>query len=210
MFTIVSKKILTPNTKQMEVKAPEIAKRAGPGQFVILRVNERGERIPLTIAGYDAQKGTITIIFQEIGKTTCSLGQLNEGDSILDMVGPLGHPTPIARLGTIVAVAGGVGVAEVLPVVRAFRAAGNTVIGIVGARTKDLVILEPEMKQACDRLYVITDDGSSGQKGFVTNILEDLIAKQLHVDMVYAIGPVPMMKAVAGVTRPTRRCHRLS
>jgi ferredoxin--NADP+ reductase len=185
----------------MDITAPEIARKAEPGQFVVLRVHERGERIPLTIAGTDREKGTVRIIFQEAGKTTCALGQLNEGEALPDMVGPLGHPTPIEKAGTVAAIAGGVGTAEVLPVVKALRAAGNKVISIIGARNKDLLILVDEMTAASDKLFIVTDDGSAGQKGFVTNILSDLLAKQVHIDLVYAIGPVPMMKAVAGITR---------
>jgi ferredoxin--NADP+ reductase len=201
MFTIAAKRTLAGNLKQMDIVAPDIAKRAKPGQFVVLRVHERGERIPLTIADTDSEKGTVRIIFQEAGKTTCALGLLNEGEALPDMVGPLGHPTTIEKAGTVVAIAGGVGVAEILPVVKAYRAAENKVIAITGARNKDLLILTAEINAAADKLFIVTDDGSAGQKGFVTNVLEDLLAKQVHIDLVYAIGPVPMMKAVAGITR---------
>jgi len=202
MFKIVSKTILAPQVKRIEVEALNIARRARPGQFVVLRVNEKGERIPLTIAGQDSAKGTITLIFQEIGKTTRTLGTLNTGDSILDLVGPLGHPTKTGKLGTVVVVGGGVGVAEVLPVAKAFKDAGNTVIGIIGARNRELVILETEMRRNCDALHVTTDDGSYGRKGFVSDVLQELLAAKTPINAVYAIGPVPMMKVVANVTRP--------
>jgi ferredoxin--NADP+ reductase len=201
MFKIISKTIIPPNIKKLEVEAPEIAKRALPGQFIMLRVRETGERIPLTIAAADAKTGAIAIIFQEMGKTTQLLGKLEAGESIPDILGPLGHPTHIEKLGTVVTVGGGVGVAEVLPVARAFRDAGNKVIGIIGARTKDLVILENEMKSATDELFVTTDDGTYGTKGFVSNALEDIIKKGTKVDLVYAIGPVPMMRVVSELTK---------
>lgn len=200
MFIIRSAQTLAPTVKQFDVEAPDIARRAQPGQFVVLRVDDTGERIPLTIAAADPAAGTITLIFQEIGKTTTLLGTKLPGDAIHDIVGPLGHPTEIALYGTIVAIAGGVGVAEVLPVVRALKAAGNKVVGIIGGRSKDLIILEKEMTAACDKLFVTTDDGTSGVKGMVTTVLNDLLAKQLHIDLVYAIGPVPMMRAVSAIT----------
>ena len=200
MFKIISKNLLATGITRFTISAPQIAGNAKPGQFVIIRINENGERIPLTIAGFDPAAGTVTIIVQEIGKTTAALGLLGEGDAVLDMVGPLGHPTKIEKLGTVCAVAGGVGVAEIIPVAGAFKVAGNTVLGIIGSRNKDLLILESEMKQACDDLTVMTDDGSYGKKGFVTDGLSDLISRQVHIDVVYAIGPVPMMKAVSALT----------
>jgi ferredoxin/flavodoxin---NADP+ reductase len=201
MFKIISKKIHSNAVKEFEVQAPEIAKRGRPGQFVILRPDARSERIPLTIANTDAARGTINIIFQEIGKTTSHLGTLGEGDSILDLVGPLGHPTEIKNYGTVIAIGGGVGVAEVLPVARAFKEAGNRVIGIIGARNKELLILEEPMKAATSELFVTTDDGSYGIKGFVSEVLKDLILKKISIDLVYAIGPVPMMRNIAGITK---------
>jgi ferredoxin--NADP+ reductase len=202
MFKIVASTLLSAGVKRMEIEAPQIAQKARPGQFLVLRLGPGGERIPLTIAGQDTIRGTITIIFQSIGKTTASLFQLKEGDAISDILGPLGCPTEIRKAGTIVAIGGGVGVAEVLPVAKAFKEAGNTVIGIVGARTKDLVFLETEMRQVCDRLYITTDDGSYGQKGFVSDVLTNLMTAGTHIDLVYAIGPVPMMKVAAALTRP--------
>jgi NAD(P)H-flavin reductase len=202
MYRILSKKIISSIIKQFEIEAPEIAKRAKPGQFVILRVWDKGERIPLTIAGINEKNGSITIIFQEIGKSTIHLGTLNTGDSIKDLLGPLGQPTHIEKTGTVVAIGGGVGVAEILPVAMAFKHSGNKVIGIIGARTKDLIILENEMKNACTELHVTTDDGSYSRKGFVSNVLEDLIKAGEKIDVVYAIGPVPMMKVISNLTKP--------
>ena len=201
MFKIISKKIHSNSVKEFEILAPEIAKRALPGQFVILRPDARSERIPLTIAKKDTLNGTISIIFQEVGKTTSFLGTLNEGDSVLDLLGPLGHATEIKNYGTVIAIGGGVGVAEVLPVARAFRDAGNRVIGIIGARTKELLILEDLMRTACSELFVTTDDGSHGIKGFVSEILKDLISKKISIDLVYAIGPVPMMRNISEITK---------
>ncbi|MDD3923379.1 MAG: sulfide/dihydroorotate dehydrogenase-like FAD/NAD-binding protein [Endomicrobiia bacterium] len=200
MFKIVSKKSLSFNIKNYEVEAPDIAKNAKSGQFIILRLHEKGERIPLTIAGKNKEKGTINIIFQEAGKTTTELGTLNIGDCIRDIVGPLGQPTEIEKFGTVVAVAGGVGTAEVLPVIKDLLSAGNKVITIVGARNKDLLILEDELRENSTELLIATDDGSYGIKGFVTTVLSDVIAKE-KVDIVYAIGPVPMMKAVSNMTK---------
>ena len=200
MYNIISKQQLAQGVTRFVVSAPRIAKNAKPGQFVILRLNDKGERIPLTIADFDAAAGTVTVIAQETGKTTAALALLNAGDAILDMVGPLGRPTKIEKLGTVCVIAGGVGVAEIIPVAKGFKEAGNTVLGVIGARNKDLIILEAEMKNACDDLTVVTDDGSYGKKGFVTDALAELIARQVHIDAAYAIGPVPMMKAVAALT----------
>lgn len=200
MFKIISKETLAQGVTQLVVAAPHIAKNAKAGQFVMLRINENGERIPLTIAGFDTSLGTITVIAQEIGKTTALLSAMNAGDSIQDILGPLGRPTKIEKIGTICAIAGGVGVAELIPVAKAFKDAGNKVLGIIGARNKGLLILENQIKQACDDLIVMTDDGSYGKKGFVTDALSELISKQVHIDAVYAIGPVPMMKSVAALT----------
>ena len=200
MFRIISKQVLSQNIKSYEIQAKDIAKNAKAGQFVILRLHDKGERIPLTIAGTDIQKGTVRIIFQETGKTTTELGTLNVGDSVKDFVGPLGQPTEIKNYGTVVAVAGGVGTAEVLPVIKSLLKAGNKVITIVGARNKDLLILENELKENSTELLIATDDGSYGIKGFVTTVLADVISKE-KVDIIYAIGPVPMMKAVSNMTK---------
>lgn len=217
MFKIVSRLDLAQTVKKIEIEAPEIAKKILPGQFIMLRVDEPGERIPLTVVEKNPEKGTITLIFQEIGRTTKKLSALKIGESILNLVGPLGHPTEIKKYGTVVVIGGGVGVAEILPVARGYRSAGNKIIGIIGARTKELVILEKEMHESCDELHVTTDDGSYGEKGFVSDILKRILTNHLitpacqvsagrqspnHPDLVYAIGPLPMMKVVTEVTRP--------
>ncbi len=201
MYKITKKKIIGQKIKSFYVEAPEIAKNAKAGQFVMLRIDETGERIPLTVADTDIEKGLVQIIFQEMGKTTVKLGEMNEGDYIKDFVGPLGHPTEIEKYGIVVAVAGGVGTAEVLPVIRALREAGNKIITVVGARCEDLIILKCELDEVSDELFFATDDGSLGTKGLVTDVLKDIIAKE-KIDVVYAIGPVPMMKAVANLTKP--------
>ncbi len=207
MLKITSKVALTKDTDKIIVEAPLVASKAQAGQFVVLVIDETGERFPLTLAGWDKDKGTITLIFQKIGYSTKKLGALNVGDSIEHILGPLGHPTEIKNYGTVVCIGGGVGIAEILPVSKALKEAGNNVIGILGARSKDLLILEQEMKQFCNELFVATDDGSYGTKGLVTDILKGLIEateKSTHTiypGLVYAIGPVPMMKAVSELTR---------
>ena len=205
MFTIVEAKFLGPNVKQFEIEAPRIARAQRPGQFIILRLHEHGERIPLTIKASDVKKGTITIVVQGIGKTTIELNALNTGDAILDVVGPLGKPSHIDKFGTAVVIGGGVGTAIALPTARALREAGNHVISILGARTKDLLILEDEVRAVSDEVFIMTDDGSYGEKGVVTVKLNELIAGKIagatHVDFVLAIGPIPMMRAVADTTR---------
>ena len=200
MFKIVSKKQIGANIKSFEVEAPDIAKNAKAGQFVMFRIDDKGERVPVTVAVTDKQKGTVTIIAQEMGKSTAHLGKLNVGEYIKDFVGPLGHPTEVKNYGTVVAVAGGVGTAEVFPVIKALKEAGNKIITIVGARNKDLIILQDEIKASSDVLLIATDDGSAGKKGFVTDVLKDVMAEET-VNMVYAIGPVPMMKAVSNLTK---------
>lgn len=200
MFTIVEAKFLGPNVKQFEIEAPRIARAQRPGQFIILRLHEHGERIPLTIKASDVRKGTITIVVQGIGKTTIELNARNTGDSILDVVGPLGKPSHIDKFGTAVVIGGGVGTAIALPTARALREAGNHVISILGARTKDLLILEDEVRAVSDEVFIMTDDGSYGEKGVVTVKLNELIANR-SVDFVLAIGPIPMMRAVADTTR---------
>ena len=200
MFTIVEAKFLGSNVKQFEIEAPRIARAQRPGQFIILRLHEHGERIPLTIKASDVRKGTITIVVQGIGKTTIELNALKSGDSILDVVGPLGKPSHIDKFGTAVVIGGGVGTAIALPTARALREAGNHVISILGARTKDLLILEDEVRAVSDEVFIMTDDGSYGEKGLVTLKLNELIANR-SVDFVLAIGPIPMMRAVAETTR---------
>ncbi|MCL2484812.1 MAG: sulfide/dihydroorotate dehydrogenase-like FAD/NAD-binding protein [Endomicrobia bacterium] len=201
MFKIVFKEVMAHNVKSYIISAPDIAKNAKAGQFVMVRINDKGERVSLTIASADIANGTIRIIFQEAGKTTKQLGRLAEGDCIKDILGPLGIPTEIKKYGTVVAVAGGVGTAEVLPVINYLRAERNKIISIIGARNKDLILLENEINKNSDELIIATDDGSKGVKGFVTTALTDLIKKGEKIDMVYAIGPVPMMKSVSNLTK---------
>jgi ferredoxin/flavodoxin---NADP+ reductase len=199
---IVKKERLSADLIRMTLDAREIAEARKAGQFIVLRINEEGERIPLTIADADPKAGTVTIIFQEVGKSTKLLGSMNQGDNILDLAGPLGKPTHIEKFGTAVCVGGGVGVAPMFPITEALKKAGNKVITIIGSRTKDLLILEEEMKGVSDQLVVMTDDGTYGQKGFVTQALEEIIKSGEKVDIVVAIGPVVMMRAVSEVTRP--------
>lgn len=200
---IISKKILADiqGTKitSIKIEAPSIAKKAKPGQFVVLMVTEQGERIPLTVVDADINSGVITLIFQEAGFTTKILGKLKEGDSLFALAGPLGHPTEIKKYGKVVLVGGGVGIAEIYPVAKALKLAGNNVITILGARTKDLLILENELKNASSQIYIATDDGSYGRKAFTTDILKEELGKG-GVDLVYAVGPIPMMKRVSQVT----------
>ena len=201
MFPIVAAEFLGPNVKQFEIAAPRIARKQQAGQFIILRVNERGERIPLTIKASDPRRGTITIVVQAVGKTTHLLNELGAGDAILDVVGPLGKPSEIERFGNCIVIGGGVGTAIALPTAKALRDAGNHVTAILGARTKDLLLLEREVRDASDEVFVMTDDGSYGERGLVTHKLLELIANG-GVDYVLAIGPIPMMRAVAEATRP--------
>lgn len=202
MYEITEARFLSKDVKLFKIKAPKIAEKRQAGQFVILRVDEQGERIPLTIADSDVEKGTVTIIVQGIGKTTSQLNMLETGNSIKDIVGPLGLPSEIEKFGTTVSIGGGVGSAIAYPTAVALKKAGNYVITINGARTKDLVILEDEMKAVSDESYITTDDGSYGRHGFVTDMLKQLIGSGKKIDFVLAIGPIPMMKAVAEVTRP--------
>ena len=202
MFEITEKKELSHTVYLLKIQAPLIAKKRKAGQFVMLRVNEHGERIPLTIVDSDEKEGTISIILQEVGKTTAMLGAMGKGDMLLDVVGPIGRPTHIENFGTVVAVGGGIGVAPVLPIAKAMKDAGNRLISIMGARTKGLLILEDEMRAISDELHITTDDGSSGHHGFVTQVLKRLIDEGMAIGCVVGIGPVPMMRAVAEVTKP--------
>lgn len=201
MYKILSAEFLAPNVKRIEIEAPKIAAKRKAGQFVIVRVNDHGERVPLTIADSDIEKGSITIIVQGIGKTTKEINDLNAGDFLQDVVGPLGKPSHIENFGVAVSIGGGVGTAIAYPTAVALKQAGNYTISIIGGRSKDFVILEEEMKKVCDEVYVTTDDGSYGYHGFVTQKLKELIDGRRKVDFVLAIGPIPMMKAVAEVTR---------
>ncbi|MEG2174383.1 MAG: sulfide/dihydroorotate dehydrogenase-like FAD/NAD-binding protein [Oscillospiraceae bacterium] len=203
MYQITTKRALNDAVTLMEISAPAIAKKAQAGQFVIFRIDEQGERVPLTIADYDREKGTVTIIFQMVGASTMRLNELNVGDSLLDLVGPLGVPTHIdPAVKRVCVVGGGVGCAIAYPQAKALFQAGMEVDMIAGFRSKDIVILEEEMKAATTRLFLTTDDGSYGEKGFVTDKLKSLIEAGNNYDLVIAIGPVIMMKFVAATTRP--------
>lgn len=202
MFKILKKEILAENIKLMDIEAPNVAKKAHAGQFIILRTDEYGERIPLTIADYDRENGTVTIIFQEVGKTTKALGLLEEGDSIKDFVGPLGEPSEVENYGTVVCIGGGVGIAPIHPIARALKEAGNKVISIIGSRCESMLFWDEQMRKASDELYICTDDGSAGEKGFVTTVLKRLLDEGSQPIKIWAIGPMPMMRAVAELTRP--------
>lgn len=203
-MNILRKKILTDSagTKVVEfdIHAGDIAKEARPGQFIVLMVSEKGERVPLTIVNRDIDKGYITIIMQEAGLTTKLLGQMDAGDSLYSIVGPLGNPTHIDNYGKVILVGGGVGIAEIYPVAKALKEKGNKVTTILGSRTKDLLILEKELKNTSDEFYVTTDDGSYGRKGFTTDVLKELLSGDKYA-LVYAVGPIPMMKKVAETTK---------
>jgi ferredoxin--NADP+ reductase len=186
----------------LEVLAPDIAKKALPGQFAVVMAQEKGERIPLTIVESDASNGSIALIFQEVGLTTRLLGRLDKGDSLYAIVGPLGHPTEIKRYGKVILMGGGVGIAELYPVAKALKNAPNHITTILGARTKALLILEKELENFSDEFHVATDDGSYGRKGFTTDVLKDLLARDRY-DLVYAVGPIPMMKKATEDTRPS-------
>ena len=202
MYSIANKRQLSETVTLMEVDAPLIAKKALPGQFIIFRVDERGERIPLTIADYDREKGTVTIIFQHVGRSTLLLSQLGVGDDIYDFAGPLGTPSHLDGIKRACVVGGGVGCAIAYPQAKYLHEAGAKVDIIAGFRGKDIVILEDEMRAACDNLYITTDDGSYGEKGFVTDKLRALLDAGNQYDLVIAIGPVIMMKFVCKVTEP--------
>jgi ferredoxin/flavodoxin---NADP+ reductase len=202
MFKIIDARFLAPDVKRFQIEAPRIARKRKAGQFVIVRLHEHGERIPLTIADSDLAAGTITLIVQGIGKTTRLMNSLNAGDAILDVVGPLGEPSHVENFGSVVIIGGGVGTAIAYPTAVAMKRAGNRVISILGARNAELLILEVEVRATSDELFIMTDDGSYGEKGFVTQKLQQLLDLGRIVDQVLAIGPIPMMKAVADVTRP--------
>lgn len=201
MYKIVKKRVLNEQVKLMEIEAPLVAKKAQPGQFIIFRINETGERIPLTIAGFDREKGTVTIIFQEVGATTKQLGLMNEGDALLDFVGPLGVATHLDGYKKVAVIGGGLGTAIAYPQAKALFERGAEVHSIVGFRNKDLVILEDEMKAVSNELFVMTDDGSNGNQGFVTTALEKQIEAGENYDLVIAIGPLVMMRAVCELTK---------
>jgi len=202
MYRIVETRPVGLNIKQFVIEAPRIARKQQPGQFVILRLHEKGERIPLTIKAADPLAGTVTIVVQGVGKTTSMLNCLEAGDFVLDIVGPLGKPSEIGNFGTVLIVAGSVGTAMALPTAKALKQAGNHVIFVEGARSREMVVFEDEVRQASDEAHMMTDDGSYGEKGLVTAKLNALLAANRTLDFVLAVGPVPMMRAVSQITCP--------
>ncbi|MFC2051580.1 sulfide/dihydroorotate dehydrogenase-like FAD/NAD-binding protein [Chloroflexota bacterium] len=202
MYEILLRQDLVPNIHLFKIKAPAVARKAQPGQFVVIRIDEKGERIPLTVADWNREEGSVTIIVMEVGTTTCRLALLKAGDSIANFVGPLGLPTHIEKFGTVVCVAGGFAVAPIMPIARALKQKGNKVISIMGARNKDLLFWENELRNVSDQLIVTTDDGSYGRKGLVTEPLKELLEGSEKIDRVIAIGPSIMMKFCAKITEP--------
>ncbi|MEE9491460.1 MAG: sulfide/dihydroorotate dehydrogenase-like FAD/NAD-binding protein [Dehalococcoidia bacterium] len=202
MYQILTREDLTPEIHLLEIAAPEVARKAQAGQFVVIRVDEKGERIPLTIADWNREKGTVTVVFMEVGKTTRKLATLKAGESVATFTGPLGLPTHIEKFGTVVCVAGGFAIATIVPIARAMRAAGNKVISIMGFRNKDLVFWEDRLRNVSDELIVTTDDGSYGRKGMVTVPLKELLEGDEKLDRVVAIGPTVMMKFSSLTTQP--------
>ncbi|MBU1852973.1 MAG: sulfide/dihydroorotate dehydrogenase-like FAD/NAD-binding protein [Candidatus Omnitrophica bacterium] len=200
MFKILSNEQIAPGIFNMQLVAPLVARKAKAGQFVMIRIDEHGERIPLTIASNDAEN--ITIVYQVVGVTTHRLTEKKNNDFLLDVVGPLGHETQIEKLGTVCCIGGGVGIAELYPVTRAYKSSGNKVIVIIGAKNKGLVIFKEELKEICDEMFITTDDGSEGEKGFVSDVMKRLIDSGRKIDLVYAVGPAIMMKIIADLTRP--------
>jgi ferredoxin--NADP+ reductase len=202
VFPILETKEIAKNVFLQKIQAHRVAKKRKAGQFLVLRRTEVGERIPLTIVSSDAGEGSVTIIFQAVGKSTTDFARMKPGDAYLDVVGPLGLATHIEKFGTVVGIGGGIGAAPLLPIATAIKEAGNRLLSIVGARTKDLLILEDEMRAISDEIVITTDDGSYAKKGFVTTALQEFIDRGEKIDLCIAIGPVPMMRAVAEVTRP--------
>ena len=201
MNKILRKETLAGGIKLMVIEAGEIARKAKPGQFIVIRIDEKGERIPLTIADFDAGKGTLTIVFQEVGFSTEKLGKLAVEDTLLDVVGPMGKPTEIEKHGAVVCVGGGVGIAPAYPVARGFKNEGSRVISVIGTRSHEFLFWEERIKSVSDEIYICTDDGSYGRKGFVTDELKVILEKDERIDLVIAIGPVVMMKAVSSLTK---------
>jgi len=206
MYKIIEKEILAPDVNMFIIEARLIARKAAPGQFVLIRADEFGERTPMTIADFDRRKGTITLVVQKVGRSTMKIGRLSVGEGFENVTGPLGTPTHLDKYGTVVVIGGGIGIAPAHPVARGMKEHRNNVIVIMGARTKELLFWEDKMAAVSDELYVSTDDGSYGVHGFVTTVLGDLIEKGRNLDQVFAVGPVPMMRAVANTTRP----HKIS
>jgi ferredoxin--NADP+ reductase len=204
MYKILLRENLVPNIHLFKIKAPAVARKAKPGQFVVIRIDEKGERIPLTIADWDEAEGSITIVFMEVGTTTRQLATLNSGDFIADFAGPLGTPTVIDKFGTVVCVAGGFAIAVIVPIARALKQKGNKVISIMGARNKELIFWEEKLRSVSDRLIVTTDDGSYARKGLVTEPLKEMLESSEDINRVFAIGPSIMMKFCAKTTEPFR------
>lgn len=202
MFKILSKRVIGPEMFEMVVFAPNVARRVEPGQFIMIRVHEKGERIPLSIGDFDRKSQTITIVFQRVGKSSYMLSMLNEGDSILDVVGPLGNPTEVENFGTVVCIGGGIGIAPIYPIAMKLKNSGNRVISIIGYRSKEHVFWEEKLRDASHELLIATNDGSYGEKGFVTDVLRKLLENDVRIDRIITIGPPIMMKAVADMTRP--------
>ncbi|MFN2218824.1 MAG: sulfide/dihydroorotate dehydrogenase-like FAD/NAD-binding protein, partial [Anaerolineae bacterium] len=202
MYEILVKEDLAPVTKLYEVRAPAVASKAKAGQFVIIRLHQEGERIPLTIADYDRERGTITLVVQEVGKTTMEMGTMQAGDHLASLTGPLGIPSEIENWGTVLCVGGGVGIAPIYPIARDLKAAGNTVLSIIGARNKDLLFWEEKMREVSDELFVCTDDGSYGRKALVTIPMKELLESERPIEHIWAIGPAIMMKFCALTTQP--------
>jgi NAD(P)H-flavin reductase len=202
LYKILFREDLVPSIHLFRVAAPAVAKKAQPGQFVVVRIDEKGERIPLTIADWDREEGSLTLVFMEVGTTTARLAQLQAGDAIADLVGPLGLPTHIEKFGTVVCVAGGVGAAPISPIGRELKKAGNKIISILGARSKELLFWEDRLRSFSDQLTVTTDDGTYGRKGVVTEPLKELLESGEKIDLVVAIGPAVMMKFCSKTTQP--------
>jgi ferredoxin--NADP+ reductase len=203
LFTILKKRNLAPNVEAFQIQAPQIAQKARPGHFVVIRLHLKGERIPLTIADWDRAAGTIMIVCQTFGKTSFLLNQMEEGEKILDLLGPLGTPIEVKNYGTVVLVGGGVGVPAILPKAKELKKAGNKVLSIIGAQRRELLLLGEEMAQNSHKVYFTTDDGSFGKKGLVTDVLQELINSQ-KIDLVISVGPVPMMRATVNLTRENK------
>jgi ferredoxin--NADP+ reductase len=202
VYKILSKRALGPKIREYVIEAPEVARVGRAGQFIVLRLHERGERIPLTIVDCDPKTGGVTLVVQEVGKSTLEMGEdFHEGDAVLDFAGPLGKPSEIEDYGTVICVGGGLGIAPLYPIARELHVAGNTVIGIIGARNRDLLFYEDRMGEVCDELHVMTDDGSNGRKGFVSDPLREILSSGRAIARVWAIGPAIMMKVCAAVTR---------
>jgi ferredoxin--NADP+ reductase len=204
MYEILAIEDLTPVTKLYEIRAPAVARKAQAGQFVIIRIHERGERIPLTIADYDREQGTIALVVQEVGKTTMEMGTMAVGDQLASFTGPLGLPTEIEQYGTVLCIGGGFAIAPIYPIARALRAAGNSVLSILGVRTRDLLFWEDRMRSVSDELIVCTDDGSYGRKGLVTDPLKEMLEAGRAIDHIWAIGPAVMMKFCCLTSEPYR------